>query len=512
MGRWLQLIDEAQERLKAVSRLSPEPDEVVSFLGIKPGGADLFRQMEKAWEGASGVPRSLYAVSPFFDEDPKAAERVRDKVWGLGASKGDLELILSAPSVGIADPAKKGAIKVLAPLAYGQTPRASCRIGINGVAEIDPVEMERRPLHAKALSMENDRWALTYIGSSNLTHAGTGLHAKANWEAGLSVLVDAQKHPEAYKLLEAAWDAVAGVEIKAFVLSGEKAADPEELAVGGVQPLPDGFRWALFRLQGEKGALELSLSDGLPVDWALFTQIGERLSGQAEWQQAGAPGLWTIPWPYWAPPSGLELRWTSNGVGCSAWLPVCAADTKDLPPPEDLRHLPLELLIEVLTAARPLAQVVSAYLARRKASGGSDGPQIDPHKRVDVSGYLIPRTRRISIALRALRQRLEEPCATKESLGWRLKGPFGAKAVLEAIERESKSEEERSFFTAELCLELAGAQPKEIDGSLPAGEVREAILGFVGEQADQVERNLHEVGAGLKDYVAAALAQARRPA
>ncbi len=107
---------------------------------------------------------------------------------------------------------------------------------------------------------------------------------------------------------------------------------------------------------------------------------------------------------------------------------------------------------------------------------------------------------------------MEEPCVTRESLDWRLRGPFGAKAILEAIEREARSEEERTFFTAELCLELANAQPTTVEGGLPIDEIRTAILSFVEDKADRVERKLHEVGPGLKDYIAAALAKVRRPA
>ena len=73
-----------------------------------------------------------------------------------------------------------------------------------------------------------------------------------------------------------------------------------------------------------------------------------------------------------------------------------------LPPPEELKHLPLDVLINILSSARPLHRVLRDYLRRRKKDGTKvDGGEIvDPHKRVDTSQFLLQRTRRISWALK----------------------------------------------------------------------------------------------------------------
>src|SRR5204862_155829 len=79
-----------------------------------------------------------------------------------------------------------------------------------------------------------------------------------------------------------------------------------------------------------------------------------------------------------------------------------------LPPPAELGDLPLHVLIEILTSAKPLHLALQRCLSRQKGAG-VDSPQLllDPHERVDTSTFLIQRARRVSWAFDALRKRLE---------------------------------------------------------------------------------------------------------
>jgi hypothetical protein len=61
-----------------------------------------------------------------------------------------------------------------------------------------------------------------------------------------------------------------------------------------------------------------------------------------------------------------------------------------LPPPEDLRHLSLDTLVEILGSGRPLHEAVLA--AKRKAlalTATPEGPEtaIDPHRRVRTETF-----------------------------------------------------------------------------------------------------------------------------
>jgi hypothetical protein len=157
-------------------------------------------------------------------------------------------------------------------------------------------------------------------------------------------------------------------------------------------------------------------------------------------------------------------------------------DGASLPPPDELSDLPLEVLIEILTSAKPLHLALQYWLTRQKGHS-VDGPEIllDPHARVDTSTFLLQRTRRVSWALDALGTRLERPVASREALDWRLHGPVGVQAISRAIVKEAKSAEERAFLLAELMLELARVHPAEISGGLRSVEVKAELREVIAE-------------------------------
>jgi hypothetical protein len=106
-----------------------------------------------------------------------------------------------------------------------------------------------------------------------------------------------------------------------------------------------------------------------------------------------------------------------------------------------------EVLIEILTSARPLHQALQRRLQRKQdRQQHEEVPALDPHKRVDTSGFLLQRTRRVSDALRALRQRLERPVVSEQALAWRLRGPVGVLALAQAIGNEAHTDEERCYL------------------------------------------------------------------
>lgn len=84
-----------------------------------------------------------------------------------------------------------------------------------GVKENDEEAKERRSLHAKAISLENDYWMLTTVGSANMTASGTGIGQFPNWEATVSVLIQKDTDRDAAKQVEAAWQTIEGELIEA---------------------------------------------------------------------------------------------------------------------------------------------------------------------------------------------------------------------------------------------------------------------------------------------------------
>ena len=179
--------------------------------------------------------------------------------------------------------------------------------------------------------------------------------------------------------------------------------------------------------------------------WQLVTDGDEQIFFDSDgWQTLGSPTPCKLDWDKPRAPSGFWVR--CEGSDGLAWWPVNVAAGNVLPPPEELKNLPLDVLLDILSSARPLHRVLGPYLKRKRRKEKQDVvTAVDPHKRVDTSQFLLQRTRRLSWALTAVRERLERPVATIDFLQWRLRGPVGVTALADALVREAHSEEEKAF-------------------------------------------------------------------
>jgi len=439
----------------------------VSALLTGPGKADVFRQLGDIWPSGS-PPHTAKVLSPFFDP-PGAANRPADAIWKVVRKRGNavVSYCLEMEEV----PGEKSLL-AMAPstLVSVKPPRDSARVVLRRV-QTEP----DRPLHAKELMFEDDRFALLMIGSSNFTSAGMGLGKTVNYEANLVYILDKNKRggDRGYKDLAKRFPESVAVDSVRFGPACDDQDSPAETVL-----LPPDFKSATYRLRDENvGELVLEFGNDLPAQWQLFSEDEKLLRDAAEWETAGRPSRWVVPWPSLAP-SGILVTWP-DAQG-KAWWPVNVESSSDLPPPEELKELPLEILINLLTSARPLHEVLRRYL-RRHDNGDTvvytSFKDADPHKRVDTSGFLLQRTRRFSWALNSLRKRMERPVATEECLlNWRIHGPVGVMAVANALKREARSTEESLFLVAELALELTRVNPEDAPGYLPASRVREVLL------------------------------------
>ena len=145
-----------------------------------------------------------------------------------------------------------------------------------------------------------------------------------------------------------------------------------------------------------------------------------------------------------------------------------------------MEDLELEILIQLLATNKPLHHALRKWLKKN-----TDTPELDikelinPHDRVDVSGFLLRRTRRISYAFSILKTQLERPYYSKATLKWRLHGPVGVMALSRAILKEAKSEEEKIFLLSELSLELSGLKIISINGTIEGEVVRSELKSLI---------------------------------
>jgi hypothetical protein len=275
--------------------------------------------------------------------------------------------------------------------------------------------------------------------------------------------------------------------------------------------LPTAFGEANFGSDElQHGFVEFTFSGEPPAGWMLSVEDErEAFLTEADWVAKGRPRLLRLGWDRERAPSGFRVSWA--GSDGAAWWPVNVLSAAALPPPAELKGLPLDVLIEVLTSARPLHKALQRWLRRRQERRQDEtATLLDPHKRVDTSGFLLQRTRRVSDGLRALRQRLERPVVSEQALAWRLRGPVGVMALAQAIAKDAHSDEERNFLLTELCLELSRVKPQTAPGNLSASRVRASLSNLTKEIRETISMESLARVPSLAAYVQTALKGALR--
>lgn len=433
-----------------------------------PRRPDVLEGIRIHWPEQS-PPAAAYVLSPFFDP-PESQNEPAKAIWNLLRQRGEasVSFLVNAEEI----PGSKALLLHAPESLQKATPKRDAAETIFERLKLE----EGRPLHAKCFWLEND-WVVLYLmGSSNFTSPGLGLGSTRNWEANLAYVINGQTEVRIQKALDSAWPESDELPSDCELRWQPSKDEGEDSASDDLLPLPGFFREATYsRGKEDESRIDLRFSDQPLAGWELLTEDGDAVvASEASWNLAGRPNPYLISWTRERPPAGFLVSW--QGGAARAWWPVNVLNADSLPPPDDLRDLPLEVLIDILTSAKPLHLALAAWVRRkRNAAPSAETSPLDPHKRVDTSGFLLQRTRRISLALNGLRQRLEMPVASDQALSWRLYGPVGVRALAQAIEREARSTAEKLFLLAELCLELSRVRPQQTPGSLGRSVVRNAI-------------------------------------
>ena len=442
---------------RAPIRLFP----VLSGLG-EPGVLDQLWPIQRP-------PSSAYVVSPFFDPGAKL-DGPTAKLWTIMRQRGEAKVVFCVDTEPI-----PGSDKLLAHAPdslYGSEPKGRPSVSTSFHQVIDP---DHRPLHTKAIWLEDgERFGVYMIGSSNFTSAGLNFSGKGNVEANLVYLFDRQQYRAEVKLLDAAFPTTelldrAKIQWRSGI--GEEEESPSETS-----SLPVEFGRAVFDCSSAPhGKLTLHFRGRPNAEWTVTSEDETRLRDSSEVGEVMEGSVIEIPWPSPKPPSGVWVYW-SKQLGRS-WWPVEVLSPDALLPPEEMRNLPLDILIRILTSAQPLHRILAAEVRRQEeAKSRLDAAFLtDPHKKVDVSAFLLQRSRRMAAAIDALCDRLTRATPNEACLHWKLQGPVGLQAVVEALHRESRSAEERAFLMTEVALALARVEPESAPGSLEPVRVKSAI-------------------------------------
>lgn len=451
-------------------------DAECALVPLCPGDKSVVEQLRDLWKWPA--PVNAWVLSPFYDKDAQASETAA-RFAALLTSKGGRRLVFTGPGRHLPD----GTVQIDVPEVLQQSSHSSLEHGFSVIYQRVEIEgkLEDRALHAKSVWLERNGHVLYMLGSSNFTAAGLGLHPGHNIELNVAYVIS-DCASQFGKLCIQSWppeeelDDLDGVQFLADGLtdSAENAAAPL---------LPGAFGLALYCLDAQGARLELEIERKAVPVFEVRTKNGEMLIDSPGWLRGGGSKLIVIRWEAKRPPSSLEVRWRDAERGeCTAHWIVNVADMSSLPAPEELGSLSLAELIEILTSARPMHEVVMRILERweKKTVLGAT-VEVDPHKKVDTSQFLLRRMRRVAQALEGMRERLQQPVGSAEALRWRLHGPIGPIALAKRLSEEDP--DGAAFMIAEVATTLRGVSWRPV-----ASLTRHAI----SVEVDKTLQALHE--------------------
>lgn len=457
----------------------------------------------------TGPAHSAWVLSPFFDQTETTAYPATQAVIGTLRERGDRRIEFLVPAELLPD----GRLRLRAPRSLIESGDRRADVTVRPVSE--EVDREFRPLHAKAIWLWNDSWHAYMVGSSNFTAAGLGLSARTrNVEANLVYLFP--EEAALVHLLEATLPTFGEPIGDLDAVLWEPVGELDGQAVAGVSGLPPGFEEALFEIGEEGMAVSLRFGANLPLRWQITGREGEpRVYASEAWARADSPATVRVPWTQRAVPTVLVVKWwDETGRPLSGMWPVNVRDLSRLPPPDELRDLSLETLVEILSARLPLHEVVPGI---RKKDGSASVksdllPEIDPHRRVNTETFLLQRTKRVARAVERLVEKLNRPVVHRDALAWRLRGPVGPLALAQALSKAARSSGEACFLLSEVALALRRVDVRAIAIGVPAKEVRQEIEAVKAEIDALARRSLADptTPRAIVEYVEKALEEARR--
>ena len=466
-------------------------------------GASVLERLGQFVRDRGGPAHSACVLSPFFDESSDKVYPATTELLGALTDRGSRYVEFMIP----AETPPDGQTRLRAPRSLVEPGRKSAEFTVYPVTE--GVDKEARPLHAKSVWLWNDRWHVYMIGSSNFTGAGLGLARGApNVEANLAYIFPEDR--QMVRLMEQTLPLL-GDEIKDIsVVSWAPISESDGEEQTGQAVLPAGFEEALFEPDGIQGTLTLHLGRTLPLRWILtYRSDTDEIYSDERHRQTNSPTVAALSWARLGIPNALTVRWwDAQDQPQTAQWPVNVTDPGRLPPPEGLRELTLETLIEILGSRLPLHEAVTRLGPRPAVERGADVPtEIDPHKRIRTETFLLQRTRRVAKAIERLVENLNRPVVHEGALLWRLRGPVGPLALAKALATEARSAGEACFLLAEVALALRRLDVAKIALGVGEETVRRELTSVRTEVEQMARERLQGVGMppGMAVYVSKAL-------
>jgi hypothetical protein len=473
-------------------------DIALQTIFISPDQKDALLQLKTIWDrNTSSPPYKAYITSPFFDPE-EYSNTPNLHLFDIMKQRGAVEINYNVTVDPVSETETEAIVN--APEFLKKTPKPNSQsvyfhqldeMGINENGKPVP-----RPIHLKSIWLTNDDHNLFMIGSSNFTSPGLGLGDRTNYEANLVYGVTESRNKKGLKALkECCLDPEPQLDVDNLHFKYRIDEDSETPGSEYIN-LPNFFDEAVLCNNEKEYYLELNFNpdNNIKKSFHIIAINNESKSirnktiyDEERWNKEGRKSKVIIEWTDNAIPDYLEANWLDS-KGNAFW-PLIVKDQITLPPVEELRNLPFDALLHILSSSQPLHRMINIIEKYRKKKVGPVPVDavINALDMVDSSGFLLQRTRRVSYAMNALRDRLERPVFTAESLMWRLYGPIGVNALKDAIFKEAKSDEEKMFLLAELALELAQIRPRSTEISLDPTIVKSTVKDMLNNLSKEIQ-------------------------
>jgi len=478
LGRAMATVAELAARADASD--GPRPSRGLERLAVVHTLSDrplLDQAFAACWNGSA--PRELSVVSPYFVSISGTERRTDglDAVRARLSPRGPVRTTVAVTAVELAD----SQIRIEAPAEVRTSAgrgellvRLWRRAGVHA----------DRHLHAKVLRFSREDWTMLVAGSANCTGAGLGLPG-ATRNVELAVAVGARPSSSV------------GTAIKRWLPplenlpSGAKLWEQppaEEEDGASADRLPEKFREALWHPARDLVVIELG-PEAEPSSWAILDGAHPRFTSEAD----GSARKLSLEVRGQAPPLALTVEWRrQDGEVRTAELVVGVADRRALPDPPELQDLTFDELLELLAAGSRFRAAMRRVLRRRGRATTADVVDLDPHARVDTSGFVLQRMRRAGRALEGLREQLERPVAYEDTVARRLHSrvfsptALGRQLDLEAA-KGTVGAREHAFLVAELVLCLRRAEWRVIGDEVEAEWCRAEAAKLAAALAGRIE-------------------------
>lgn len=458
-------------------------------------------RLREIWDkNTSSPPDVAYITSPFFDsvEHPQTPSL---SLFNIMKQKGSVDVCYDV-SLDRVFETESDSI-VYAPDFLKKVPRPnSQKVYFYEISQMGENEIRNpvpRPIHLKSILLRNSDYNLYMIGSSNFTSPALGIGERVNYEANLVYGVSESRNKKGWKALQEGYinPISEELDVEKYLFKYQTNDDSEASSVELIN-LPDFFGEAVLCKNDKKYYLELNFNTNNKVkkDFHVYainnesvSSSGKTIYDENKWNKEERKSKVILDWDEESVPNYLETNWQDSG-GNSFW-PLIIKDQITLPPVEELRNLPMDALIHLLSSSQPLHRMLKIIEKYKKRKNNSDSVNalVNVLDLVDSSGFILQRTRRVSYAMKALKERLEKPVFTTESLKWRFDGPIGVNSLKEAIIKEATSEEEKIFLLAELALELSQIQPRTTEISLDQKAVKSAVKDVLNNLSNEINVN-----------------------